>query len=1639
MIDTTFTSSLDPALEAPAESDTTSDPSADPGDYVDVSGEAASEAAEISEELDEIPVAQEGLPLTESGPASAQDAIRPDPFVHLHCHSDYSLLDGTKGPSMLVRAAGNLGQSAVAITDHGRISGVVAFRKAAAWYNKVHAERHDWAGCQKRRAKGDKEALSCHSMTECAGAERCPAKKHDTLETNHEKLPPIKTILGIETYVADAGRTTREKGDWGHLVLLARNEVGYHNLIQLTSLASLEGFYSRPRIDLELLERFGEGLIVLSSCLGGHLAKTLAAKGPQAADDLIHTYQRLVGAENYYLELQWHNDQNLAGTDREHEQHDLNRYLIGAAQRTGAHLVMANDLHYAVRHDAVAEEVVLATQQKMTIAAVREERAKGRDMLWFDTPDFYVKSRREMQQALSDWLGQATALDAPVAEQIRAHGRDWLNETLVIADRIELTKPWVTGKLYFPEFPLPERHLDMNIADPEKRQHAGSDAYLSERVWIKAPTRYEHMDEYTHRLVEYELQAICELGFAPYFLITEDFCDFARAQGVVNSDPIIEVGLGRGSAAGAAVTYILGITDLDPIYYGLSEGGIGFTRFLNPVVHYFAEPSDFGGLPAAFDRTALPAPTYDEMVAELRDELNTAAVARGASLRDGTATDYVTGAPYSNERLELERKRWKEHRSTLLEEWSSLKAMSAFEEARIPLADFEAQGLMSPVEFFWRALQARRAGAPIGQENKLHSYIAPFIGLTTARPAGMVIHTNRSGQEISELPLLPHYRFEQARIGMPDIDIDFTPGYDGREKVMRYITEKYGSDHVAQIATFGTMQAKSAIKDVARAKGLPAFEGDRLAGLIPKKFVAQRGETDEDAVPGVSLREMLTSTHSAVVEGSKELRAEMAADPKVNEIILLAAELEGCKRNVSTHACGVLITPGKVTDYVAVERTDKGTGRQACHDGPTLTDEYGLLKVDFLGLKNLKINRGCVERIEERSGQIVNWRTVPDDDPEAMALLARGQTLGIFQMAGMATGILKQMRPTKVDDLMVTTALGRPGPMEYIPIYLAARKVGHGTYDEPTFGVYAAPILENTYGVLVYQEQMMRLAIKLAGFSLPDSDGLRKATGKKDAEKMASFRDQFVAGAVAKGVNKAWIEDWWSGTLEKFASYAFNFSHSACYAMTAYKQAYLKAHFLPEFYAALMSVDQHETAKVAGATSPLALEIAEARRVGIDVLPIDINRSTDRVEIELLPLAGDEDPRKVVIEGDSRVCLRLSMSAIKGVGEKPVALIMAERAQNGPFSSFTDFVTRVIERERLVEAETGKRLPNPVRKDVIEPLVKVGAFDAYDDRQHLLLALSAYFGTTSVRKKALVSWEPKATYNPGAIKPQDYLDWEHELVGVYTSAHPADGIAEADIEAYEAEVEAHEKTAAYQRSKPVRLLTGHPVADILEHESARDDQLRLIAGMLLNVIWKPNRSGVGGRYCGRIEDSTAGANFTYWKPRDGEIGAAHVAFREFEAAVNEERLNGTGAVLVGAFGFNPKYQKEPELSVYEWKPMALPRMEVAPTLEKLVPVNEAEQTAREAELFGPEPAKLAKAASLGAQGNPVGPEQAKPAKAAPLGAKAAPLGAQDLPVNSEPTKPVVLAPDVPEPAIQTTTPASPPPAPISDSADFFDL
>ena len=1493
-------------------------------------------------------------------PLAVPEAIVPDNFVHLHSHSHYSLLDGVSSPSVLIRQAGNLGQTAMAITDHGRVSGVFSFWEAADWYNKAHAERHSLESCQKNREKNDKISLACHSMLECRDLALCPSKERPLHEEAHNKLPPIRPIVGIETYVT-TDRFYKKEVDGikpdrgGHLVLLAKNLEGWNNIRYLSSYGSTEGFYYNPRVDWDLMEKYHEGIIVLSACLGGDLCDVWRAQGEEAADALIRRYQKLFGAENYYLELQWHNDQDLGGEPRLHEQHDLNRYLIGASARTGAKLVMTNDLHYSDKSKAVLDEIAFATRAKSTIEVEAAKHARGEKNLWFDTSDFWVKPRKEMQAALSNWLAQATIHDPEVATIIRAHGREWLNQTSLIAEQVYIKELYEKGKLHFPLFPLPERVVDYSIENEEQRNRKGAEVLLAEHVWVGAAERYPQMNEMTRRLVDYELKAICQMDFAPYFLITEDICAYARAQGVVNTDPIIDTNMGRGSAAGSIITYVLKITHACPIRYGLSDNGLGFTRFLNPIVRQFVNLDTFGELDPAFMPAQLAALSNEEMKEEIRLELNARSTERGNTLRAGVARDLVTGAEYSPERLEMEQHRWREHKTILLREWEHIKEVSFYEKGGSKSqAEFEGEGLAFPVELFWRWIRAIKAGQTPGSRNLLQSYLAPFLGLCTEQPTGMILYQDKHGKEYSDLPFLPNYRFEQARIGMPDIDLDFTPGPDGREKLMRYVTEKYGADHVTQISTFGTMQAKSAIKDTARAKGLSTVESDALSMLIPKMPTSDEEGSEEKEQEGI-LFEMIHSTNKEVMAVAKPLRDAMAADPKVAEIMTIAANLEGCKRTVSTHACGVLITDRPVLEYVAIERTpgESSTGSQASFDGPTLTDKLGLLKFDFLGVKNLKINRICVELIKERRGIDIDWYTLPDSDPAAMRLMGEGRTLGLFQMAAMATGILRQMKPKTVEDVAVVTALGRPGPMENVPAYLKARASGKAVYEEPIFAKFAANILDNTFGFLVFQEQMMRLSINVAGFSLTDSDGLRKATGKKDKEKMQSFKDRFVVGGTAKGIDHDWLEDWWTNVLEKFASYAFNLAHALCYSLLATIQAYLKAHYYPEFMAALLTVDQTEGKKKGrNAIAPIALEILESRFGKLGILPIDINYSTGRVEIIDTPLTPDDDPEKYFVENGKRVSLRMSFPMINGVKENPVNYIMADRAKSGPYASFADFMERTIGARGKTDAD-GVRIAMPLDSKIIKNLVSVGAFDAFDDRASLLARLEEYFGSTSARKKALVDWSPTPGYDPAtAFKPQSYFGWEYELIGAYVSGHPADDIKDNEVEAFAAEAMIHETAYRYSRKSQLpRVMSRHFVSDIIDIDEGRDEQIRLVPGVLKGVIWKTNRSGVGGRYEGKIEDATGSAGFVYWKPKDDATTAQNIAFRDFEETVLAGRINNIGVAVVGQFSYKPQYNKEgPIISIFDWKEMALPTRAAAPI--NVTPTAVDDRATKEALLFG---------------------------------------------------------------------------------------
>ena len=580
------------------------------------------------------------------------------------------------------------------------------------------------------------------------------------------------------------------------LVILALNDAGWANLRELASRASLEGFYSYPRIDLELLSEYKEGLVVLSACLGGHLAKTWRASGSDAADDLIRRYQAILGRESYYLELQWHNDQNLAGEAHDREQHELNLYLLGAAERTGAPLVVTNDAHYSRRVEATDEGYLLAIQQRTTVAEAAAASKRGDAGAWFDTPDFYLKSRAEMGQALANWMKACELHDKATAETIRAGGKAWLDATLEIAERATLTEPF-KGGLHFPHFPVPAGET--------------AESYLATRVWAKAESRYPAMKEQTRRLIAYELQCIQELGFSAYFLITEDFVDYARSEG-------IDVGLGRGSAPGSVITYVLGITDVDPIHYGLSEGGIGLTRFLNPTVLYGLTLDGFGELPAAFAPGTFEVPASDAMEGEIAELLREKTRAANALL--AASRHPLTGEPVESEKALAEVKRvWSQQKAALSDEWALIKKYGLANETAQATQKETRFARGSMIEPLYRWAKAIAAGHPAGTKNEHTSLVARFLGLAT--PEVRLL-------DGATVPLLPIYEFRHSRKSMPDIDIDFTPGHDGREKVMRYVTDKYGADHVCQIATFGTLLAKSALTDVARSKGLPFEEAKQI-------------------------------------------------------------------------------------------------------------------------------------------------------------------------------------------------------------------------------------------------------------------------------------------------------------------------------------------------------------------------------------------------------------------------------------------------------------------------------------------------------------------------------------------------------------------------------------------------------------------------------------------------------------------------------------------------------------------------------------------------------------------------------------------------------------------------------------------
>lgn len=1013
-------------------------------------------------------------------------------FSHLHNHTQFSLLDGASAIPRLFDKAAKDGMPAMAISDHGNMFGVFDF-VASAWKN-----------------------------TKVVGTD----------ENGKEiKEPVVKPVVGCEFYLVEdrhKRQFSREERDVRyHQLLLAKDEVGYRNLVKLCSLGYMEGLYGKyPRIDKELILKYHEGLIATTCCLAAEVPRTILRKGEEEAEKVFKWWLDLFG-EDYYVELQRHEIP---------DQIKANEVLLKFAKKYNVPVIASNDSHYVEQEDANAHDILLCinTGEKQSTPKAKDfddEGGKSKDTRFaFFNDQFYFKNTQEM-----------TALFADIPEAI--------DNTQMIVDKIKPLK--LERDILLPHFKVPAEFND------------DQDAFLEHLTWQGAKERYKEITPDVEERLKFELFTIRTMGFAGYFLIVSDFIKAGRDLGVF-------VGPGRGSAAGSAVAYCIGITNIDPIKYKLL-----FERFLNP-----------------------------------------------------------------------------------------------------------------------------------------------------------------------------------ERKSMPDIDTDFDDA--GRQKVIDYVVDKYGKNQVAHIITYGTMAAKSSIKDVARVLDLPLDQSNMLAKMVPER-------------PGISLKRLLNAPikgdgslsdkeglGSEELEGVEKLR-ELRKEHSIHGDVLREAEkLEGSVRNTGIHAAGIIIAPSDLSNLIPVSTT-KDVDLLITQFEGNIIENAGVIKMDFLGLKTLTIIKDALELIKRNYNIEIDIDTIPLDDEKTYQLYQRGETNGTFQFESVGMQkYLRELKPDKFDDLIAMNALYRPGPLEYIPNFIK-RKHGEEeiVYDLEDMKEY----LEETYGITVYQEQVMLLSQKLAGFSKGDADVLRKAMGKKQKAVLDKMKGQFVSGAMEKGhpedkLNKIWT-DW-----EAFAQYAFNKSHSTCYAFVAYQTAYLKAHYPAEFMAAVLNNQ--------GNIEKIKFYMEECQRMGLQVLGPDVNESLKGFSVS------------------SEGVIRFGMNAIKGVGEAAVEDIISEREKNGRYKSPFDLVSRVNQRT--------------VNKKSLENLVLAGAFDSFPELHRAQyfyapavdpvtgLERITRFGNQvqsakSLNENSLFGGTPETELEvkPPVIPTCDtwtlpeLLEREKDVVGIYLSAHPLDG------------------------------------------------------------------------------------------------------------------------------------------------------------------------------------------------------------------------------------------------------------------------
>ncbi|MBI4135897.1 DNA polymerase III subunit alpha [Candidatus Uhrbacteria bacterium] len=599
---------------------------------------------------------------------------------------------------------------------------------------------------------------------------------------------------------------------------------------------------------------------------------------------------------------------------------------------------------------------------------------------------------------------------------------------------------------------------------------------------------------------------------------------------------------------------------------------------------------------------------------------------------------------------------------------------------------------------------------------------------TRGSAAGSIVAYLTEITTVNPLDLrLPFERFlTVSRPSPPDIDVDFAD--NRRDEVIEYVRHRFGQDKVAQICTFGTMLPRAAVRDVTRVLGLPYSFGDKLSKMIPA------------GAQGFHM------TVDRALEANLELKKFYEEDERVRRVLDLARKVEGCARHSSVHAAGIVISPTALTDFTPLQREAQGDNVITQYDMHAV-EAAGLIKMDMLGIRNLSILGNAVEIVEKTKGVRVDIGKIPLDDARTFAMLSRGETMGVFQLSGSGmTRYLKDLKPSSIHDIMAMVALFRPGPMESIPEYIRRKHNAKLiSYLDPRL----EPILERTYGILVYQDDVLMIAIELAGYSWEEADKLRKAMGKKIPREMMAQREKFLLGCLKNNLTRAKAEELWK-LIEPFAAYGFNKAHAASYGMVSYQTAYMKANWPSEFITAILTAE-------AGNTDKLAEVILGAREAGITVLPPDINES-----YKDFTYVDDQT-------------IRFGLLAIKNLGSDVVDAVIAERKNKGPYQDSEDFLKRVQHKN--------------LNKKSLESLAKSGALDRFGDRGVLLenmeamLAFNHSMGETPSRQNSLFSASHELTKfklkdGPPATRDEK-LSWEKELLGLYVTAHPLDEFKDA--------------------------------------------------------------------------------------------------------------------------------------------------------------------------------------------------------------------------------------------------------------------